>query len=253
MERADRLIAQFCEACRAAFGANLVGVYLHGSAAMGCFQPEKSDIDLLVVVRDEPTDAQKRMFMDEVVLLNEEAPEKGIEMSVMQAAALRPFVHPAPYVLHFSPAHLDWYRRDPVDYVDKMKGLDPDLAAHCTIILHRGRAVCGQSIPEVFDPVRHEDYLDSILQDVAGAAEEIAGCPVYMILNLCRVLAYAQEGLILSKREGGEWGCAHLPQHAGLIAAAMEEYRTGVPAQIDLRQAEAFAQKMLRQIGEEGT
>ena len=28
---------------------NLVGVYLHGSAVMGCFNPAKSDIDLIVV------------------------------------------------------------------------------------------------------------------------------------------------------------------------------------------------------------
>ena len=30
---------------------NLVGIYLHGSAAMGCFNPRSSDIDLIIVVR----------------------------------------------------------------------------------------------------------------------------------------------------------------------------------------------------------
>jgi len=32
----------------AILGNNLTGIYLHGSAVMGCFQPGKSDIDLLL-------------------------------------------------------------------------------------------------------------------------------------------------------------------------------------------------------------
>jgi Nucleotidyltransferase domain. len=31
---------------------NLVGIYLHGSLALGCFNPKVSDIDFLIVVRD---------------------------------------------------------------------------------------------------------------------------------------------------------------------------------------------------------
>ncbi len=32
---------------------NLTGIYLHGSIAMGCFNGQKSDIDLIVVVQRE--------------------------------------------------------------------------------------------------------------------------------------------------------------------------------------------------------
>ena len=31
---------------------NLVGIYLHGSLALGCFNPKVSDIDFLIVARD---------------------------------------------------------------------------------------------------------------------------------------------------------------------------------------------------------
>lgn len=37
----------------------LTGIYLHGSMAMGCFNPEKSDIDLIVVIEDNISDRQK--------------------------------------------------------------------------------------------------------------------------------------------------------------------------------------------------
>ncbi len=34
---------------------NLIGIYLHGSLAFGCFNPLRSDIDLLVVTQREMT------------------------------------------------------------------------------------------------------------------------------------------------------------------------------------------------------
>ena len=49
MDPLRQLLDQFVEQSRQILGMNLAGVYLHGSAAMGCFREEKSDIDLLVV------------------------------------------------------------------------------------------------------------------------------------------------------------------------------------------------------------
>lgn len=33
------------------FGEELTGIYLHGSMVKGCFNPDKSDIDLIAVIR----------------------------------------------------------------------------------------------------------------------------------------------------------------------------------------------------------
>ena len=41
---------------------NLVGVYLHGSAVMGCFNPAKSDLDLIVVVKESMSETDKRDY-----------------------------------------------------------------------------------------------------------------------------------------------------------------------------------------------
>ena len=102
---------------------------------MGCYNPAKSDIDLIIVVKDSIEDSVKRVFMDMVVELNEKGPAKGIEMSVVKQSACKPFVYPTPFELHFSVAHLDWYGKNLDDYVSKMKGEDKDLAAHFTIII----------------------------------------------------------------------------------------------------------------------
>lgn len=88
-----------------------MGIYLHGSAVMGCFNGKKSDIDLLVVVKDPPTDEEKLRFMNMAVELNALAPSKGIEFSIVKKSVCSPFVYPTPFELHFSVAHLDWFRK----------------------------------------------------------------------------------------------------------------------------------------------
>ena len=244
-----KLLDRFVSLCRETFAENLTGVYLHGSMAMGCFNPQKSDIDLLAVVHGEPTDEEKLRFMQQLVILNEEAPAKGIEMSIVTEAAVKPFVHPTPFVLHFSPMHLRRFRQDPQGYVQYMKGEDPDLAAHCTVIGKRGIVLYGAPIPEVFAPVPGTAYLSSILQDVSGAEEDILTDPLYMTLNLCRVLAYAEEGLVLSKREGGQWGLERLPEkYRPQVRHALACYAAGETMTADAQTAPAFARELLERI-----
>ena len=50
MREPDKLISDFTGMNRRILGDKLCVVYLHGSLAMGCFNPEKSDIDMIVVV-----------------------------------------------------------------------------------------------------------------------------------------------------------------------------------------------------------
>lgn len=122
----DAVIACFTEMSKRVLGNNLVGVYLHGSAAMGCFNPKKSDLDFLLV---------------EVVRLNEEAPAKGLELSIVKKEYCNPVVYPTPFELHFSMTHLNWFKENPADYVEKMKGTGKDMAAHFISSGEKGRVI----------------------------------------------------------------------------------------------------------------
>lgn len=232
---------------------NLIGIYLHGSLAMGCYNEKKSDIDLLVVVKNDISREVKRRYMDMVVALNQKAPSKGIELSIVKEAVCKPFVYPTPFELHFSAAHLNWYLSDPEDYIEKMNGTDKDLAAHVTILYHRGMTLYGKEIKSVFSEVSSEDYMDSIWYDVENAKEDIVDDTMYVILNLCRVLAYKKERLILSKQEGGEWALQHLPdpQYKKMILFALEEYETGNAMSVTKADAVRFAEYMLKRISDE--
>lgn len=253
---AQALAERFAHCSREILGDNLTGVYLHGSMAMGCFLYGKNDIDLLTVVEENPSRAVKREYMDMVMALHRLMPGKGIEMSMVLAQTCRSFVYPTPFLLHFSQRHADWYLSDPDGYVERMNGTDKDLAAHFTVISHRGKVLWGEPINTLFAPVDSCFFLDSIWEDVREAREEIWENPVYITLNLCRVLAFRREGLILSKREGGQWALAQMPDspYAPLIHSALEAYNTGCTMTPDAAAAE-FATDMLRRItgGEKGS
>ena len=228
-------------------GENLIGIYLHGSMAMGCFNPDKSDIDLIIVIEDDMSDAQKLVLMEHIVLLNRQAPRKGLEISVVKRKYCKPFVYPTPFELHFSPMHLKWFQDAPQDYVEKMKGEDIDLAAHFTIIREYGIVLWGEKIEEVFAPVPRKNYLASIYADIENATDVILEEPVYIILNLCRVLAFVKDGLYLSKEKGGRWGMEHLPsEYHPVIAQALQCYSSDKDMIIEKEDAVFFAEKLLQ-------
>ena len=250
MHSYETLLKRFTEESKNILGENLVGVYLHGSAAMGCFNPAKSDLDLLIVVEDGMSDDVKRQFMDMVLRLNVEAPAKGLELSVLRRADCAAFVHPMPFDLHFSIAHEQWYRTDPEDYIQKMKGVDPDLAAHITILHRKGVVLYGPAVAEIFSPVPRDAYISSIRADVADAEEQILKDPVYMTLNLCRVMAFIREGLVLSKLEGGRWGMGNLPwAHYSVMDQALVAYTSEQEMKLPEQKLKAFARFMLDRIG----
>ena len=171
----DGLLAEFVNQSKAILGANLAGIYLHGSAVMGCYNPKKSDIDIIIVTNDDMTDYLKRAYMDMVVRAHSLAPAKGIEMSIVKQQVCNPFVYPTPFELHFSEVHLQWYMESPDDFVQKMNGTDKDLAAHFTILRRRGRCLYGLPIEEMFAEVPKRDYVDAIYceEQVNGAFDEM--------------------------------------------------------------------------------
>lgn len=79
-------------------GDNFAGIYLHGSLAMGSFNPRHSDIDLLVVTREGMTVETKREIA-QFLLVSSQSPAP-IEISFLVEEQIHPFRHPLPYDLH---------------------------------------------------------------------------------------------------------------------------------------------------------
>ena len=247
----DLILASIQEKYTALLSDNLVGIYVHGSIAFQCFRWEKSDIDYLVVIKKPLCLDEKQALMEATVSISKKAPKKGLEMSVVQKKYCEDFVYPTPYELHFSNRYLKWWQDNPTEYCEKMNGSDPDWAAHFTIIKHTGIALCGEEISRVFSKVDENYYLDSIKADIKDAKDSIFMDPVYVVLNLCRVLAYKEDGSILSKQGGGEWGILKLPhEYQGIIESALGNYGSDAQEKILLEESEAirFCDFMLERI-----
>ena len=246
----EELLKRFTNESKRIIGDDLAGIYLHGSLAMGCFNPDRSDIDLIVVTYGPLSFEVKREFLEMTVELNSLGPAKGIEMSVVRKEVCDPFLYPTPYELHFSAGHLESWERDPEEYINRMNGTDRDLAAHFTMINRRGRCLYGLPIKEVFAEIPAADYMDSIWFDVENAAEEITQYTMYLTLNLARVLAYKEEGLALSKKEGGEWALENIPsEYRPLIEDALKDYSADMQPVYDKELALRYAEYTIARIG----
>ena len=121
-------------------------------------------------------------------------------MSVVLRHCCENFIYPTSYVLHYSNIYKKRCQTDLDAYCREMNGTDADLAAHFTVTRAVGITLCGEEIQNVFYSVPSRYYEESIYKDSQNAEEDILKNPVYTILNLCRVLAYQKETLILSKR-----------------------------------------------------
>lgn len=207
---------------------DLIGLYLHGSLAMGCFNPARSDIDLLALTHHRMTTDSKRVAA-ELLLRHSNAP-CPIEISFLNPGDLRPWRHPAPFDFHFSE---DWREKISNDLAggewakwNDEPHTDPDLAAHITVTFARGLHLHGPPPPDAFPSVPAEHYLASLMGDFEWALDRLAGDPAYFVLNACRLIAYVKDRCVLSKDEGGVWGLSHLPvEWSGLIQAALAAYR----------------------------
>ena len=241
-------VEQLTEGTCSLLGDNVLGVYLHGSLAMGSFHVDQSDIDVLVVTHDAMAAATK-CAVGALLLRLSDAPAP-IEISFLQRSDMLPWRYPTPFDLHYSEL---W--RDKVAYDLQTSGWpawrapqrgDPDLAAHITVTQQRGVCLRGAPINHVFPVVPRSDYIDSVMKDVDEGLSAIHENPIYSVLNACRTLAFLCEGCILSKDEGGAWALQHLPQDLhGIVTAALAQRHgtsevTWQPATLD-----TFAKAML--------
>lgn len=224
---------------------NLIGIYLHGSLAMGCFNEKFSDIDYIVIVKEKIPFEIKKRIIDFILNISQYVP---IEMSIILEKDIKQFIYPTPFELHYSKEHSFKYVND-AGYICG-DSVDKDLAAHVTVIKYRGVCLHGRPIHEVFGQVPEEYYLDSILYDIEDVQEEITNNPVYYVLNLCRVLYYLRERVVSSKYEGGEWAKGILPgKYFDLIEEAINIY-IGKMDNINVSKEELihFAEYMLKEI-----
>lgn len=210
---------------------NFVGFYLHGSLAMGGFNPTRSDIDVLVVT-DKPIRLLEKRNLAQLFLDYSSSPYP-IEISFLNKKQLMGWQHPCPFEFHYSEHWRERYETELFQgtskYISEVIQTDPDLAAHITITNYKGICIEGRPIDDVFPEIPLDDYLSSIMGDYLECLERIKENPIYCILNMLRVLWFLDERVISSKQEAGSWGQKNLPiELRKTVKKATEIYTDGI-------------------------
>jgi streptomycin 3"-adenylyltransferase len=226
-------------------GSNLIGAYLHGSLAMGCFHRGHSDVDLLVLIEQMP-DAERRLAWMQTFLQLSGKPSP-IEVSILHRSQYTPWRHPTPSIFHFSEAWRSTLEREVLDGSwrnwEGTEIADIDLAGHFTVARSRGLPLFGAPAATALPEVPWPDYMDSILRDLEWAKAGAAENPTYLILNACRIWAALEDQLVLSKAEGATWAGMRLPSELAPIVARAAAVYAGEDSQA---KGSAQAQDALR-------
>lgn len=204
----------------------LVGVYLHGSLVLGCFNPQRSDIDVVAVTRRLTTQDERRR-LGALMLRSSSSKERPrqppypLELSLLTGAQLRPWRYPTPFDFHYGESQRDRFAAG--DF-QPLWAEDRDLAAHITVLREAGRVLHGPPIEDAFPPVPDEDYVDSLLHDLDWSREGRRG--LYGVLSASRIWATLAERRLHSKLTGGLWALEHAsPEFHALVARAVAVYR----------------------------
>lgn len=240
----DQLIRFLCEN----EDPNLHGVYLHGSLAMRCFQPGRSDLDILVLLALPPAPEHRRLWAE--LLLQISGAPAPIEISFLHRSQIEPWRSPAPYDFHYSEGWRTTLTDDLTtgawrEWGDKER-LDEDLAAHFTVVWQRGVPLWQAPDAPPLPQPPWQDYLHSITADLLWARRQLVEHEGkhadYLILNACRIWAAYSDRLVLSKLEGANWAGGRLPPELAAIVAAGVATYTGHTAQhAPLSSADALA------------
>jgi hypothetical protein len=190
----------------------LVGVFPHGSLVLGGWRPDRSDIDVVVVVSRALSPDEKSALVSAWSQDALPCPGVGLELSVVLASvAAAPTARPA-FELHVTTAPRD------AKVVDGL-GHPGELDA----VLHF--AICHSLGYPGFAEVPRELVLAQLVDELSWALEH-AHAP-YAVLNACRAWRYAVDGSLVSKIDGGQWACTRLADPERAVVESALAHQSG--------------------------
>ncbi|MEV5549531.1 aminoglycoside adenylyltransferase family protein [Streptomyces sp. NPDC052309] len=215
-DRTDHLVALV----RRHLGDDVLGVYAHGSATLGGLRPH-SDLDLLVVVRNRTTYAQRRAMTEELLKVSGGEGRRPVELIVVVRDEVRPWRYPP----HRDYLYGEWLRDDYERGLVPEPEADPDLAPLLTMVLRADAPLYGPPPAGLLDPVPPGDLRRAIVAGVPRLMADLADDTRNVLLTLARIWSTLATGDIRSKDAAAAWALARLPAgHRPVMARARAVY-----------------------------
>ena len=233
-------IDELVERLRRRLHDQLVGVYLHGSASMRAFVPSRSDVDVLVITSGPIPTQVKPLIAGDLSADALPCPGVGLELHVVDVCALGDTDAPAFQL------HLDMHEGHPARVEDGADHPgDSDLIAHFAMAKAHAIALLGPPAATVFPTIDRGRLIRTFVEDLGWGLEH--GHVGYAVLNACRALRFAREGVLSSKPEGGTWAIEHGIGDRATVQTALRR-QSGSDEDVDAEAGAAFVENVLREL-----
>ncbi|GER90440.1 adenylyltransferase [Dictyobacter vulcani] len=207
-------------------GDNLLGIYLHGSLAAGGFNPERSNINLLIVTAHQLEDDVRHKLVELLLRMSRVPAPLDCIFAIKQDTQA-----PWPIDLHYHEKVREEYqlarRSNNWQLLDSSASLSTSQQVLIFQALHDyGICLYGQPIAEAIPQPTASTYRTALIQEMHVALQNSLRDPIAFVLNGCRALAYLRSGSQLSKRDAAIWGLTQLPEeYRGLIQQVQALYQ----------------------------
>jgi streptomycin 3"-adenylyltransferase len=219
-------------------GGALAGAYLHGSAVLGGWTAERSDVDILFVAADDLSAAAAARASHALIRAADGCPgHGGLESSVVTAGAAARPGPPWPFVLHVG-------IRDgrQVLYSGQESAGDADLLMHYAVCRAAGLTLTGPPPQDAIGVVDRPVILRYLADELAWG---LANAPSsYAVLNACRGLVYLRHGKLVGKVAGGRAALEDRSGPADVVRQALEQQLARVPERTPGPDAVAFVEQV---------
>ena len=212
-----------------ALGRALIGVYLHGSAALGDYHPARSDIDILAVCAQPVGDEERARLGADLGRDALPCPAgAGLEFSLVTRAAARDPARAPSYELH------GW---DDDGRVRPGGGRgDPDLPLHFAVVRQIGLAIWGPPPADVVREVPRQEQIRLVADELGWTVANAS--PSTQVLTACRSWALHADGRFRSKRDAAKWALRH--GAPPVVAEVLADHRDARESSPDPRAVAAF-------------
>ena len=247
----DAYLTALVERLRSVLDEALVGVYAGGSLALGGFDPVRSDVDVAVVCHGPLSEETKLRVAEALRHESLPCPARGLELVVYPEATARSATAAAGYEVNLDTGRGMQFH---LSLAPGAGEAEHWYAIDRAIVREHGRTLFGPPAREVFAPIPGRTLLELLAESVRWHAESGRARPDDAVLNACRGLRYAAEGVWSSKQDAAVWARERLPD--GALAADALAARSGFGQGLEDVRAERFlaeAQRSLEEAAREAT
>jgi predicted nucleotidyltransferase len=230
---------------RGVLGADLVGVYLGGSLALGGYAEARSDVDVAVVTGGVLSPGIKTTIVDSVRHESLPCPARGLELVVYTAETLGAATAGAGYELNLNTGRAMPFH---VSYAPGDGEAEHWYALDRAMLRDHGRALLGPPAGEVFTAAPRSVLLGLLAESIRWHEQVGVARDDDAVLNACRALRYADEGRWSSKQEAGEWAGDRLAD--GALAADALALRRGSGERLAAGRVRRFLESARRSLEE---